>query len=212
MAFEDKSEFWSDFGTIFEASGDAKMSKSVGVFARNHFSAFSTCHRNLERFGLDFGRLWAPFWEVFRLQERKIGVQEGSENEVEKDDENEEARAGREQGVGGMAGAGRRAFRANQRYPTRPAPVRDELETGGGGSQSPSGQTTAAPGVSSAEQVVTCKNSSRARVRTSKRCPGDVWEVLRGIWGLLGGFFAGPKMAPGRGPEASERHPVEDLF
>ena len=70
-----------------EAPGYAKMSKSVGVFARNHFSVFATSDRFRTRFGLDFGRVWAPFWEVLGLQERKIGVQERSANDVEKEDE-----------------------------------------------------------------------------------------------------------------------------
>ena len=34
--------FGDDFDTIFGAQGKAKMSKSVGGFARNHFSAFAT--------------------------------------------------------------------------------------------------------------------------------------------------------------------------
>ena len=62
-AFEDKNESWCDFVTILEAFGYAKMRKSVGGFARIQFSAFATEHRFLERFGLDFGRVWAPFWE-----------------------------------------------------------------------------------------------------------------------------------------------------
>ena len=33
--------FGDDFGTIFGARGKAKMSKSVGAFARNKFSAFA---------------------------------------------------------------------------------------------------------------------------------------------------------------------------
>ena len=34
---------------------------------------------------LDFGKVWAPFWEVFRSQERKSGVPERFEKAEEKE-------------------------------------------------------------------------------------------------------------------------------
>ena len=71
--------------TIFIARRKPKMSKSVGVFARNHFSVFSTSDRFGRRFGLRFEGVWAPFWEVFRGQERKSGARERVEKQAKKD-------------------------------------------------------------------------------------------------------------------------------
>ena len=60
------------------------MSKSDGVFARNHFAAFSTSDRFRTHFGLHFGRVLAPFWKVFRCQERKSAARERVEKEAKK--------------------------------------------------------------------------------------------------------------------------------
>ena len=70
---------------IFLPLGEAKMSKNVRGFARIHFSALATYDRFWTRFRLDFGRVWAPFWEVFRSQERKSGVPERFEKDGKKE-------------------------------------------------------------------------------------------------------------------------------
>ena len=85
--------------------------------------------------------------------------------------------------------------------PTRPAPVRDELEDGGGGSQSPSGQTAAAPKVVS--QGVCAQRHQHWRAKTllqafesredlSRRRPGGAQtrsgRVLEAPRGRQGGL------------------------
>ena len=47
---------------------------------------------------MDFGRVWAPFWEVFRFQERKSGFPERFEKQAEKEGDKKSRRPFRPEG------------------------------------------------------------------------------------------------------------------